>query len=98
MNLLYAYPIIIPMSSGGGSADIPTEVVWAILIVANVIGLISLLITWIINAYDNKKYGERSFVDTISDYLLLFVGVGLPVLVDIIAAFVGLILWVSTLL
>ena len=101
MNTLYYYPIILPMPSGGSSGDIPTEVVWATLIVFNSIGLVSLLIAWLVNIYKNSKrtkYSKESFVDTITDYFPLYLGIALSIFIDIIATFLGLIYWVSTLL
>lgn len=100
MNLLFSYPIIVPMSSGIGIDDIRIEVVWAILIVCNFIGLITLLITYIINKLRNKNNNNRkeSLLQTLYDYFPLFFGFGLAVFMDLFFIFIGSILFISTLL
>lgn len=100
MNLLFSYPIIVPMSSDIGIDDIRIEVVWAILIVCNVIGLITLLITYIINKSRNKRQnGEKEgLFETMNDLFPLFFGIGLAAFMDLFFLFIGSILFVSTLL
>lgn len=97
MNLLFAYPIILPSSSGG---SLPVEVLWAILIVCNGIGIVTLLLALLINQCKNKnnKYRKESLFETIDNYLLLWLGISLALFVDVIAIFVGLVIWVSVLL
>lgn len=95
MNLLYlyAYHIIIPISSGGGNMD--EKILWAILIVLNAIWLATFVFALIHNAIINAKsdlkdnLGDRDYFSVIS----LFCAI-----IDGIAIFCGLILWVSTLL
>lgn len=98
MNLLFSYPIIVPMSSGIGIDDIQIEVVLAILIVCNFIGLITLLITYIINKLRNKRSnGEKEgLFETMNDLFPLFLGIGLAVFMDLFFLFIGSILFVST--
>lgn len=100
MNLLFSYPIIVPMSSGFGIDDIQIEVVCAILIVCNFIGLITLLITYIINKLRNKRQnGEKEgLFKTMNDLFPLFFGIVLAVFIDLFFLFIGSILFVSTLL
>lgn len=99
MNLLFSYPIIVPMSSGGVD-DIRIEVIWAILIVCNFIGLITLLITYIINKLRNKRLnGEKEgLLKTLDNFFPLFFGIGLAAFMDLLFLFIGSILFVSTLL
>lgn len=96
MNLLFSYPIIVPMSSVGID-DIRIEAVWAILIVCNVIGLITLLITYIINKSRNKRSnGEKEVLfETMNDLFPLFFGIGLAVFMDLFFLFIGSILFVQ---
>lgn len=98
MNLLFTYPIIMPVSSGGG--DIPIEVIYASLIVVNGIGFIAFLLALIINKLNHKvdEYYKEGLLDTIEDSFLISFGIGLAAFVDFLAAFIALILWVSTLL
>lgn len=100
MNTLFAYPIIIP-SSSGGSGDIPPQIIWATLIVVNAVALIALIAAWLLNLYRNKgreRYKE-SLSSTIAEYSLTFLFFfGTAFIVDIIAVLVGLIYWVATLL
>lgn len=93
MNLLFAYPIIIPTSSGSG--DFPMEIIWAILIVFNAIWLISFIVAKIHNYIINKGEGYR---DRLTDREYFFVISIFGAIVDIIAIFLGLVLWVATLL
>lgn len=99
MDLLFAYPIILP-SSGGGR--LPIEVIWAMLIVFNALGVITFLCAIFINRFKNKNKGrefcKESLLDTIWDYLVLFLFIGLAIFADVIAVFCGLVLWVATLL
>ena len=62
MNLLFAYLIILPSSSGD---SLPVEVLWAILIVCNGIGIVTLLLALLINQCKNKnnKYRKESTHD-----------------------------------
>lgn len=99
MNLLFSYPIIVPMSSVGID-DIRIEVVWAILIVCNVIGLTSLFIAFIINKLRNKNNNGRkeSLYQTLDNFFLLYLLFGLSVGIDIFFAIMFSISFVSKLL
>lgn len=99
MNLLFSYPIIVPMSSGGID-DIRIEVVWAILIVCNFIGLTSLFIAFVVNKLRNKNNDNRkeSLLQTLNDLFLLYLLFGISVGMDIFFAIIFSIKFVSTLL
>lgn len=94
MNLLFAYPVIIPTSSGGG--DLPMEFVWATLIVINAIWLISFIVAKIHISTKNK--GKERKKHDLSDIDYYFWTSGFGIIVDVIAIFIGLVYWVATLL
>lgn len=93
MNLLFAYPIILPTSSCGG--DVPMEIIWATLIVVNTIWLISFIVAEIHNSIINERGIYRN---RLTDREYFFVISIFGAVVDIIAVFCGLVLWVATLL
>lgn len=98
MNLLFAYPIIMPVSNGCG--NVPIEVIYASLIVVNGIGLITFLLALIINKLNHKgnEYYKEGLIDTIEDSFLIALGIGLAVFADFIAIFIALTFWIATLL
>ena len=73
------------MSSGIGIDDIRIEVVWAILIVCNFIGLITLFIAFVVNKLRNKNNDNRkeSLLQTLNDLFLLYLLFGISVGIDI---------------
>lgn len=93
MNLLFAYPVFLPTSSGSG--DVPMEIIWAILIVVNAIWLISFVVAKIHNYIINK--GEKSFKYRLMDREYFFAISLFSIVIDIIYAFFGLVIWVSIL-
>lgn len=99
MNLLFSYPIIVPMSSCGVD-DIRIEVVLAILIVCNFIGLTTLFIAFVVNKLRNKNNDNRkeSLLQTLNDLFLLYLLFGISVGMDIFFAIIFSIKFVSTLL
>lgn len=94
MNLLYAYPVFLPVS--GGDGEISMKIVWSTLIVTNVIWLISLVVAIIHNSVINK--GRNSFRDVLMDRWYFCNATLLAVVIDFIAVFVGLVFWVATLI
>lgn len=93
MNLLFAYPVFLPTSSGSG--DVPMEIIWAILIVVNAIWLISFIVAKIHNSIINKG---KTYRDRLTDREYFFATSIFGAVVNIIAIFIGLVLWIATLL
>lgn len=95
MNLLFTYPVFLPVSSTGNGGDVPMEFIWVILIVVNAIWLISFIVAKIHNYIINKG---RDYRDRLSDREYYFWAASFGVIIDIIAIFIGLVYWVATLL
>lgn len=96
MNLLFAYPIIMPVSSGGD--EISIKAVCATLIVVNAIWLFAFIIAKIHNYAINAKKEKYERNDSLGDREYFFLASIFGIVIDVIAIFIGLVYWVSTLL
>lgn len=94
MNMLYVntFPIIISNCNG----TIPMSVVWAILIVVNVIWFLSFIVAKIHNMIINAK--RVCFKDKLGDREYFFFISLISIVIDIIASFCLTVYWVSTLI
>lgn len=98
MNTLFVNPIIVSSSIKLGRATLPVNVLLAMLIVFNAIGLISFLIILFLKYRRNSKYYKSSLDEIFIRHWILCTGTFLAVLVDICAILSYIIDWVSALL
>lgn len=96
MNLLYAYPVFLPVS--GGDGEISIEFVYALSIVLNVVWLCSLVVAKIHTCIINSRTESWCCKETIRDRDYFFFTSLCAFVVDALSAFFGLVFWVETLL
>lgn len=95
MNLLYSYPIIVPITSSSDS-DMSGNMLISMILVINVIWLLSLIIAIIHTAIINM--GRKSYKETLRDRdYLFFVSIGATA-IDVLMLFLALSYWVATLI